>query len=87
MACQAPLFPLADGWLWQEPEKGPPRTCKQGTADIGASPVQSERLVEAPPRIPGSIQGHVGILISTLPTVWKHIIYGVSIYWEHLPVV
>lgn len=28
-----------------------------------------------------------GILIPMLPTVWKHIIYGVSFYWEQLPVV
>ncbi|KAK1339770.1 hypothetical protein QTO34_018326 [Cnephaeus nilssonii] len=84
-----------DGRLWQEPEKGPPRTHKQGTADIAASPVQSERLVEAPPPIPGSVLGHVcdpglshvGIFIPMLPGMWKYIAYGVSFYWHHLPVV
>lgn len=95
MALPGSAFPLADGRLWQEPEKGPPRTREQGTADIAASPVQSERLVEAPPPIPGSVLGHVcdpglshvGIFIPMLPGMWKYVVYGVSFYWHHLPVV
>lgn len=28
-----------------------------------------------------------GIFIPTLPTIWKDIMYGVSLYWHHLSVV
>lgn len=52
-------FCLADGLLWQEPETGPPRTCHQQVkAHIAISPVQGERLVEAPEQIPGCSLGH-----------------------------
>lgn len=71
--CRAPFLHLADGLLPREPQTGHPRHCNhQGEGDIATSPVQRERLVEAPPSLPGGGSDHVpnrglGYLVSSSP--------------------